>query len=367
MAFSGAPASDAPPVGMPTAGQAPPPPDARAAIAGAITPKPAPVVAPPMPPAPAGPQIAQAPQQPQIRVPESEPKPPPAPQATDKMRRIEKALATIGDPMQRDVLTKRYQQEWADQTSVYNQKLEEYKHKRDRWEAAPERAATLQKAQQDAIVAQQHADVARRTGGLGNEALLAPVVESQKKAAGIPAATQSIRGARALLEQGTFTGTGADQKLAFAKSKQALAAMFGIDASDPRIANTEGYKATIMPLVAQLRSATVGNANISDADIKLVMEASGGSLALDAKTYPKVLDALERINLGVAIGHQGRVMSAARGNKEAEESLHGAYGLPMEDIIPQRFIQRLKDHPETAKDFDEKFKTPGLARKILGQ
>ena len=158
LAFSGEPASDAPPVGMPIAGQAPPPPDARAAIAGAITPKPAiPSPIPSLPPAPApvGPQIAQAPPQQQIRVPEREPTPPPAPQATETMRKIERALTTIGDPMKRDVLTKRYQQEWLDQTSTYNQKLEEYKHKRDRWETAPERAAALRKAEQEYIKTSQ--------------------------------------------------------------------------------------------------------------------------------------------------------------------------------------------------------------------
>ena len=358
-AFSGQPVSDAPPIGAP--------PDARMAITNAIAPKPPPVVAPPVPPAPTGPQIAQAPPQPQIRVPEREPVPPPAPRATERMRNIEKALTTIGDPMKRDVLTKRYQQEWADEQAIYKQKLEDYTHKRNRWEAAPEKALAMQKAQQDLIKSQQEADVLRRTGGLGNEPLLAPVIKSQEKVVGVPSATQSLRDARASLDQGMFTGTGAEQKLAIAKSKQALASMFGMDASDPRIASTETFRSAITPLIAQARSATVGNANISDADIKLAQAAAGGDITLDAKTFPKVLDALERINLGLAIGHQGRITAAAAGNETAAQALHGVYGLPMEKIIPSRFIQRLKEQPETAAEFDKTFQTPGLARKILGQ
>jgi hypothetical protein len=145
LAFSGQPASDAPPIGAP--------PDARMAITNAITPKPPSVVAPPMPPAPAGPQIAQAPPQPQIRVPEKTLTEPPPPQATDRMHRIEKALITIGDPLQRDVLTKRYQQEWADEQAKYNQKLEEYKYQRGQRDTAPARAAALESAQQAATKA----------------------------------------------------------------------------------------------------------------------------------------------------------------------------------------------------------------------
>jgi hypothetical protein len=366
-AFSGVPASDAPPVGIPMSGQAAPPPDARAAIAGALAPKPPPVVAPPVAPPPAGPQIAQAPPQQQIRVPDKEPTPPPAPVATEKMRRIEKALSTIGDPLQRDVLTKRYQQEWLDQQSIYNQKLEEYKYKRQKYDTAPEKAVALDKAQQDLTKSKLEADVAARTGGLGNEPLIAPVVESQKKVANIPSSMQSLKEARAALAAGTYTGAGAEQKLAIAKTKAAVAGLFGIDANDPRIANTEAYRANITPLVAQARAATVGNANISDADIRLALQAAGGALNLDKDTYPKVLDALERVNVGLAIGHQGKVVAAAAGNETAAKALHGVYGLPMEAIVPPRIIQHLKEHPDTAAEFDKTFKTPGLARKILGQ
>lgn len=356
-AFSGQPVSDAPPIGVP---------DARDAITSALAPKPPPVIPSPIPALPpAGPQIAQAPPQPQIRVPEREPVPPPPPQATERMRKIEKALSTIGDPMQREVLAKRYQQEALEQKAIYDQRFEEYKHKRNRWETAPERALAAQKAQQEAIKAEQEASELKRTGGLGSKALLEPVVESQKKVATLPATTQALNSARASVEQGMFTGMGANQKLAIAKSKAALAGMLGIDASDPRIENTETFKATIMPLVAQARSATAGNANISDADIKLALQAAGGDITLDVKTFPKVLDALERINVGLAIGHQGRVTAAAAGDERAAQALQGVYGLPMEEIVPARIKQHLKEHPETAAEFDKTFKTPGLARKIL--
>jgi hypothetical protein len=144
MAFSGAPASDAPPIGAP--------PDASTAITSALVPKPAPVVAPPVPPAPAPVQIAQAPPQPQIRVPEKEPVPPPAPQATSQMSDIAVLSGKLdpNDPRQRG-LQLRYQQLQANQQADYTQKLEEYKHKRDRWESAPERALALKKAQQEVI------------------------------------------------------------------------------------------------------------------------------------------------------------------------------------------------------------------------
>jgi hypothetical protein len=60
-------------------------------------------------------------------------------------------------------------------------------------------------------------------------------------------------------------------------------------------------------------------------------------------------------------------MNAAAGNETAAAALQGVYGLPMEDIVPPRIAQHLKEHPETAAEFDKTFKTPGLARKILGR
>ena len=296
---------------------------------------------------------------PTMRVPTSEPKPPPVPQPTPKMRAIEQALTSVGDPYQRDALTRMYQQEQADLTANYNQAIEIYKHKRDLWEAAPQK-------QQELIKATEEADVARRTGGLGNEPLLAPLIKSAESNKGLLAAAQALRNAREEFNKGIVSGAGADARLNALKTRELIGSWFGIDSSDPRVANTEAFNSTIMPLVAQMRSTVSGNANISDADINLARSAVAGNIELDEKTFPRVLNALERINLGAAIGHQQRILGAAAGSEKAANALQGVYGLPMDQIIPEHLMQRLRDHPETAAEFDAYFKTPGLARKILG-
>jgi hypothetical protein len=237
-------------------------------------------------------------------------------------------------------------------------------------QTATQRISTEDAAQLALMKARVEAGVAQRTGGLGYEPLLAPLVKSAETVKGLPAATQALTEARAQLAKGMFTGAGANQKLAIAKSKEALGNLLGVDMTDPRIQNTETFKSTIMPLVAQARSATSGNANISDADINLALSAAGGNIALDEKTFPRVLDALERVNLGLAIGHQQRVSGAAAGNEQAATALQAVYGIPPEQLrqmIPPHLVQRLRDNPNTAAEFDQYFRTPGLARHILGK
>jgi hypothetical protein len=376
---------------MPQQTDMPPPPVDRqlAPAPPAVTTdiKPMPQMAPPPPPSPpmAPPPPAQMAQAssvpaPGYITPEQPPPMPPKPSGyTPEERRMMNIIAANPN---NEYVAKRYAPALAiekqNREAIDAQQMKQYEadiaqhrelvmKREGQRETASERIQKYQAEQQDLAKRTVEANVAARTGGLGNEALLAPVIKSQEKVAGLPATTQAIRNARDLISQGTFSGAGAEQKLAVAKAKQAVAAMFGYSADDPRIATTEAYRSVITPLVSAARSATAGNANISDADIKLALAGSGGDINLDAKTFPKVLDAIERINLGLAIGHQGRVTAAAAGNETAAQALHGVYGLPMEDIIPDRFKQRLRDHPDTAAEFDKTFKTPGLARKILGQ
>lgn len=181
IAFNGLPpgtASDAPPIGMPRPPIAPAPAqpaagpaNARDAITSQLTNRVAPPpVAPPqaaapavpaaIPPAASGiqqappivPPIQQAPPPttarpiPEPREPTAEPVPPPAPAPTPRMQAIEKALGVVGDPMQRDRLTRLYQQEQANALAVYNQKMEIYKYERGRWDSSPERLIARRQA-----------------------------------------------------------------------------------------------------------------------------------------------------------------------------------------------------------------------------
>lgn len=329
-AFAGQPASDAPPVGMPIAGQAPPPPDARAAIAGAITPKPAPVVAPPAPPAPAGPQIAQAPsQQPQIRVPEREPTPPPPPQATDRMRKIERALTTIGDPMQRDVLTRRYQQDALEQKAIYDQKFEEYKHKRDRWEAAPEKALTVQKAQQELIKTEQENKLRAQFGNMPPADVFKTVAESKKVA---QSAVQSLVASKTAMEiynSGIISGAGADWKLMGAKFLSGL----GLTGEEvqKKIANTETFQSTMQPIIASILHQTSGTSQLSEGELYFAKQAAAGKITLDEKTFPKILAIIDKASSNTVAEHQQKMdVLFGSENKQA----HSVYGVKMPADTP---------------------------------
>lgn len=87
---------------------------------------------------------------------------------------------------------------------------------------------------------------------------------------------------------GIISGTGADAKLDFAKA----AKFFGVD--DPRIVNTETFRAAIKPIVLSTISGLGAGSGISDGDRKFAEQAVGGNINLDEASIRRILDITDR-------------------------------------------------------------------------
>jgi hypothetical protein len=204
----------------------------------------------------------------------------------------------------------------------------------------------------------------RRLGGISDEEWQKGLAESRKNVENVPASAMALKAAREDLTQGRmFTGTDAEFQLAKAKAKAAL----GWD-PDPRIRATEAFKAEVAPLVASMRSALVGNQNISDADRKAAERAAAGDITLDAESIKRVFNLIERINVERVIAHNRQLRTYSGNDEDAQRAAYGRYGLDMSKVVPSWAVDRLqenKDNPRAHKDFDEKYHWPGLSKIIL--
>ncbi|HXT99623.1 MAG TPA: hypothetical protein VN903_01435, partial [Polyangia bacterium] len=203
----------------------------------------------------------------------------------------------------------------------YTRAVEEYKlkygtHEKEALRRAEENSP-LKQAELRTKLADE--DKRRRLGGISDEEWQKGLAESRKNVEGVPAASMALKAAREDLTQGKmFTGIDAEFQLAKAKAKAAL----GWD-PDPRIRATEAFKAEVAPIVAAARSSLVGNAQISNADLKAAERAAAGDITLDAESIKRVFNLIERINTEKVIAHNRQLRTYA-GNDEAAQ--RGAYG-----------------------------------------
>lgn len=91
---------------------------------------------------------------------------------------------------------------------------------------------------------------------------------------------------------GIISGTGASAKLDFAKA----AKIFGVD--DPRITNTETFRAAVKPVVLSTVKSLGSGTAISNADREFAEKAVGGDINLDEQSIRKIFDITERAARG---------------------------------------------------------------------
>lgn len=113
---------------------------------------------------------------------------------------------------------------------------------------------------------------------------------------------RALREAEKALEGGAITGFAADARLGAAK----LGALLGV--TDPEvIANTETFRAAIAPQVAAMIKATVGSAQLSNADREFAEKAAGGNISLDETTIARLLDIMTRASEASVESHMRRL------------------------------------------------------------
>lgn len=248
----------------------------------------------------------------------------------------------------------------------YQRQVEEYKLKYGTHEKEAARRAEAESPLKQAELRTKlgEEEKRQRLGGIPDEDWQKGLAESRKNVEGVPASAMALKAAREDLIQGKmFTGTDAEFQLAKAKAKAAL----GWD-PDPRIRATEAFKAEVAPIVAAMRSALVGNQNISDADRKAAERAAAGDITLDAESIKRVFNLVERINTEKVIAHNRQLRTYAGNDEAAQRGTYGRYGIDMTKVVPDWAVKRLRDDqadPAAHKEFDDKYHWPGLSKIIL--
>ena len=112
---------------------------------------------------------------------------------------------------------------------------------------------------------------------------------------------RGLREAEKALEGPGIYGQYADERLAIAK----LGTLLGMDPT--AVTNTETFQSAIAPQVAAMVKATVGTANISNADREFAEKAAAGSIKLDPTSLKRLIKIGRRASEAVVNRHNEKV------------------------------------------------------------
>jgi hypothetical protein len=230
----------------------------------------------------------------------------------------------------------------------------------------PKRELELRKLEDEAQQRNYSEGINRMLGGVPQDVYIQNLKSSKENVAGIPAATDSIRRAKTLVDQ-MYHGPFADTETFL--SKVMGSAGFPLD---PKASATEQFKTAMTNVMSQARKAVVGPGSQSEAELALLQKSTAADAKLTPETIKTTLEAAERLNLQTAINHQAMVRRfAGETDPDRRGQVYGAFGVPtatMADLVPQEKVNKLfkySDNPQAHKDFDDKYNTPGLSREVL--
>ena len=138
-------------------------------------------------------------------------------------------------------------------------------------------------------------------GGGSDKQVFDAMMESATTARSSVTGLNAIREARKAVEGGGIFGAGADMRLGLAK----VGALLGYDPAD--VQNTETFRAAIAPQVAAMMKATVGSAQISNADREFAAKAAGGDISLDPGSIKRLLGIMEKAGNTAINDHMDRL------------------------------------------------------------
>lgn len=139
-------------------------------------------------------------------------------------------------------------------------------------------------------------------GGGSEKQVFDTVAASAESARSAVSGLRALQEAKTAIEGGIISGAFADNVLALQKIGAALGVV------DPTvIQNTETFRSAIAPQVAAMIKATVGSAQLSNADREFAEKAAGGNINLDEGTIRRLVDIMERGSRAAVQGHIDRL------------------------------------------------------------
>ena len=265
----------------------------------------------------------------------------------------------------------------ADRAAQDTRNMDKWKADHQAWEAdrarlheyylnTPVREQAIKKGEDEAQARERAQKIEAQQGGIPTATWLENLKTGKEQTAGIPAATQSIKRARDLVENNKmFFGTFADTNTTI--SKVMSAAGFPLD---PKASGTEQFKQAMGGILAQARKSIVGPGAQSDNEMRVLQSVTGTDAKLTPDTIKAALNSAEKLNLMMALQHQKEVRQfAGEDDPNRKAAVYRAYGVPnMADLVPQASVNKLfkfSSDPQVHKDFDDTYHTPGLSLQVL--
>jgi len=133
-------------------------------------------------------------------------------------------------------------------------------------------------------------DTVINMGGGSDKQVFDAIAAGNERAASALVGLNGLAEAKKALDGGAIVGFEADKRLWLAK----LGSYIGIT-GPAAIENTETFRAAIAPQVSAMIKATVGSANISNADREFAEKAAAGSIQLDEASIKRMIGIMEKM------------------------------------------------------------------------
>ena len=261
--------------------------------------------------------------------------------------------------------------EHARDVTVYNARVAANEQERaairaaNRKAALPETELALRTGEAELAEKERSRREQMQFGPGGKAEVLKSVVKSYADTQSLPRAAQAAAEAQDLLERGIYTGADATIKT-FAQKAGGVLGM----PPDPKVANTENFKAAVLLMIGSLRKDIAGTGGQNPAELEALLKAVAGDNRLEKDAIKAILDRHQEANISDAVAHQKRLLAYVGNDPDARRVDYPQYTLPMERIVPRAAIETLRQRhgkkgDAALEEFNDEFQTPGLAQRLL--
>lgn len=178
----------------------------------------------------------------------------------------------------------------------------------------------------------QGPDTVVNLGGGSDKQVFDTLAASGEKAGAALVGLNGLSEASKALNAGAITGFAADQRLFLSK----LGSYIGV--TDPAaVENTETFRAAIAPQVSAMIKATVGSANISNADREFAEKAAAGSIQLDEASIKRMIKIMDKMGREAVRLHNSKVDTVYPAGKgyDRERALFLLPDPPPDEVIEE--------------------------------
>jgi lysozyme len=234
--------------------------------------------------------------------------------------------------------------------------------------AGPERERTAQEFERKFADAKRQSEMFG--GPEGEAAVRTAVVESAKNVKDVSNTSAQLANAKRVLMENPKMFTGADANIKQSLARWMAAAGFPVD---PSLSPTQQFQAYIKSAYGAMRQGVAGPGGQNPAEQRAIEEAVAGNITLERGAIEKIISAMQFGLRQQAIQHNDKLLTlSGKDTNRMRAVFHGHDGFTPQRMAPlvaeadkAKLRELAKTDSSAIEEFDDEFKTPGLARYIL--